>query len=155
MFRPFLSLLYGLRFKHLLVYCSALTALATYIFQPLGKWSIIAFLTPNFLSAGSIFQIQQRAQTESIPFFFCSTLLSPKLPADTVTITKSIGLIQDFDQLTAFAASAGYVEAAVYNNLTAPPFTITENVNGGIGWAIAEFVVCLMLSYPSSHSIPS
>ncbi|KAK7036712.1 hypothetical protein VNI00_011377 [Paramarasmius palmivorus] len=92
----------SLRFKHRVVFWSALTAAATYTLQPL---------------AGSIFQVQQRAQPTS----------------STVTSVRSIGLASDIGELNAFVAAAGFVEAAVFNNLTDPSF-----IKGG--WAIAEFI---------------
>ncbi|GLB42726.1 putative protein of unknown function (DUF3433) [Lyophyllum shimeji] len=66
--------------------------------------------------AGSIFQIRQKNQIEYA----------------NVTSTKAIGLVQDVDQLNAFVAAAGFAEAAVFHNLSDPPF-----VRGG--WATAEF----------------
>lgn len=82
-------------------------------------WSSLTALATYILHplAGSIFQVQQRPQTG----------------ATTATIINTIGLIQDFDQLNAFAAAAGFAEAAVFNNLTDPPFIRN-------GWATAEFV---------------
>jgi len=65
---------------------------------------------------GSIFQIRQKNQIEYA----------------NVTSTKAIGLAPDVDQLNAFVAAAGFAEAAVFHNLSDPPF-----VRGG--WATAEF----------------
>ncbi|KAJ7588894.1 hypothetical protein C8J56DRAFT_1049817 [Mycena floridula] len=98
----FLSILYAMRYKHRIVLWSAVTALITYIWQPL---------------AGSMFQIQQRPQTD----------------ATTVTSIKAIGLAPDFDQLNGFVAAAGFADAAVFNGLGDPPFVINN-------WASAEFV---------------
>ncbi|KAJ7334785.1 hypothetical protein DFH08DRAFT_879385 [Mycena albidolilacea] len=67
--------------------------------------------------AGSIFQIQTRDQTE-----------------DThVQSIRTLGLAPDISQLNAFAAAAGFVQAAVFNNLTDPPFV-------HLGWSTAQFV---------------
>ncbi|KAJ7207916.1 hypothetical protein GGX14DRAFT_454812 [Mycena pura] len=67
--------------------------------------------------AGSIFQLQTRnkidyAQAQSI---------------------RSLGLDPDVAQLNAFAAAAGFVQAAVFNDLGDPPF-----IKGG--WSAAQFV---------------
>ncbi|KAJ6482096.1 hypothetical protein C8R47DRAFT_1133907 [Mycena vitilis] len=66
--------------------------------------------------AGSIFQLQTRGQTQD----------------STVTSIRSLGLAPDADQLNAFAAAAGFVQAAVFNDLDDPPFIMK-------GWATAEF----------------
>ncbi|KAJ7471870.1 hypothetical protein FB451DRAFT_1089993 [Mycena latifolia] len=67
--------------------------------------------------AGSIFQIQTRSQTQDT----------------TAQSIRSLGLVPDVTELNAFAAAAGFVQAAVFNDLTDPPF-----VHGG--WSTAEFV---------------
>lgn len=67
--------------------------------------------------AGSIFQIQTRGQTSDT----------------TAQSTRSLGLVSDVAQLNAFAAAAGFVQAAVFNDLADPSF-IRQ------GWSIAEFV---------------
>ncbi|KAG2354931.1 hypothetical protein BDR07DRAFT_1493874 [Suillus spraguei] len=66
--------------------------------------------------AGSLFQVRQVPYTK----------------AATVTSMRSIGLSPTINQLTSFLASAGYADAAVYNNLQDPPF-----VHGG--WSAAPF----------------
>ncbi|KAJ7679767.1 hypothetical protein B0H17DRAFT_1206412 [Mycena rosella] len=71
--------------------------------------------------AGSIFQLQTRGQVEDT----------------TVQSTLTLGLIPDIDELNAFAAAAGFVQAAVFNHLPDPPF-ISADERGG--WATAEFV---------------
>ncbi|KAG6844990.1 hypothetical protein H0H87_001933 [Tephrocybe sp. NHM501043] len=45
---------------------------------------------------------------------------------------KNIGLISDVDQLDAFAAAAGFAEAAVFHGLSDPPFIRN-------GWATTQF----------------
>ncbi|KAJ7485219.1 hypothetical protein B0H11DRAFT_2018547 [Mycena galericulata] len=67
--------------------------------------------------AGSIFQIQTRGQTSY----------------SNAQSIRSLGLAPDVLELNAFAAAAGFAQAAVFNGLTDPPF-----VEGG--WSIAEFV---------------
>ncbi|KAJ6617982.1 hypothetical protein B0H10DRAFT_2031581 [Mycena sp. CBHHK59/15] len=67
--------------------------------------------------AGSIFQIQMREQTST------TTALS----------IRSLGLVPDVGELNAFAAAAGFVQAAVFNDLPDPPFIKS-------GWSTAEFV---------------
>ncbi|KAH9052759.1 hypothetical protein EDB87DRAFT_1655642 [Lactarius vividus] len=67
--------------------------------------------------AGSIFSIRQL----------------PNESASTAQSIRAIGLSPDINDLTAFAASAGFAEAAVFNGLGDPSF-----VRGG--WATAEFV---------------
>ncbi|KAG2072502.1 hypothetical protein BDR04DRAFT_1074030 [Suillus decipiens] len=73
----------------------------------------VVFMQPL---AGSLFQIRQVPHTK----------------AATVTSMRGIGLSPTINQLTSFLASAGYAEAAVYNNLQDPPF-----VHGG--WSAAPF----------------
>ncbi|KAJ7084169.1 hypothetical protein C8R43DRAFT_1082852 [Mycena crocata] len=66
---------------------------------------------------GSIFQIQTRSQTQ-----------------DTMAQSiRSLGLTPDVAELNAFAAAAGFVQAAVFNELPDPPFIMR-------GWTTAEFV---------------
>ncbi|KAJ6589046.1 hypothetical protein B0H19DRAFT_1102703 [Mycena capillaripes] len=67
--------------------------------------------------AGSIFQIQTRGQTQD---------------ASAQSI-RSLGLAPDVAELNAFAAAAGFVQAAVFNDLGDPPFIHQ-------GWSTAEFV---------------
>ncbi|KAJ7764751.1 hypothetical protein B0H16DRAFT_1525641 [Mycena metata] len=67
--------------------------------------------------AGSIFQIQTRGQTSTT----------------TAQSIRSLGLISDVFELNAFAAAAGFVQAAVFNSLPDPPFIHQ-------GWSTAEFV---------------
>ncbi|KAH8984541.1 hypothetical protein EDB86DRAFT_2810702 [Lactarius hatsudake] len=67
--------------------------------------------------AGSIFSIRQL----------------PNESASTAQSIRAIGLSPDINDLTSFAASAGFAEAAVFNGLGDPSF-----VRGG--WATAEFV---------------
>lgn len=66
--------------------------------------------------AGTLFQVRQVSYTA----------------AATATSTRSIGLSPTISQLTAFLASAGYADAAVYTNLQDPPF-----VHGA--WSAAPF----------------
>ncbi|KAG0704071.1 hypothetical protein DFH29DRAFT_398922 [Suillus ampliporus] len=66
--------------------------------------------------AGSLFQVQQ----------------VPYTTAATATSLRTVGLSPTISQLTSFLASAGYADAAVYNNLQDPPF-----VNGV--WSAAQF----------------
>lgn len=63
----------------------------------------VVFMQPL---AGSLFQVRQVSYTA----------------AATATNMRSIGLSPTINQLTAFLASAGYADAAVYNNLQDPPF---------------------------------
>ncbi|KAJ7904984.1 hypothetical protein B0H13DRAFT_2024215 [Mycena leptocephala] len=67
--------------------------------------------------AGSIFQLQTRSQTQDTH-------------AQSI---RSLGLAPDVKQLNAFAAAAGFVQAAVFNKLPDPPFIMR-------GWSTAEFV---------------
>ncbi|KAI0247423.1 hypothetical protein BJV78DRAFT_1133260 [Lactifluus subvellereus] len=53
--------------------------------------------------------------------------------AASVQSTRAIGLNPNIADLSAFAASAGFAESAVYNRLGDPPFVLG-------GWATAEFV---------------
>ncbi|KAF8131280.1 hypothetical protein K438DRAFT_1999034 [Mycena galopus ATCC 62051] len=99
---PILSMFRALKYKHRVIFWSSLLATWTYLFQPL---------------AGSIFQLQTRAQSQ----------------ATSAQSIRSLGLVSDVAELNAFAAAAGFAQAAVFNNLTDPPF-----VNGG--WAAAQFV---------------
>ncbi|KAF9005096.1 hypothetical protein BDQ17DRAFT_1353790 [Cyathus striatus] len=99
---PFLGMFRALRYKHRLIFWSSLTAMATYIFQPL---------------TGSVFQLRY----------------NPQSWGSNVTSIRQIGLSPDVLDLNAFAASAGFAEAAAFNNLDDPPF-----VHGG--WATAEFI---------------
>ncbi|KAG2354930.1 hypothetical protein BDR07DRAFT_1304682 [Suillus spraguei] len=66
--------------------------------------------------------------------FCCLHATVSRIPISDTTGTphKSIGLSPTINQLTSFLASAGYAEAAVYNNLQDPPF-----VHGG--WSAAPF----------------
>jgi len=67
--------------------------------------------------AGSIFSIRQL----------------PESSDSSVTSIRIIGLSPDVSDLSAFAASAGFAEAAVFNGLPDPPFV-------HLGWAAAQFV---------------
>ncbi|KAJ6602443.1 hypothetical protein DFH09DRAFT_1124863 [Mycena vulgaris] len=67
--------------------------------------------------AGSIFQIQTRSQTTDT----------------TAQSIRSLGLAPDVAELNAFAAAAGFVQAAVFNDLSDPPFIHQ-------GWSTAEFI---------------
>ncbi|EIW77903.1 hypothetical protein CONPUDRAFT_139032 [Coniophora puteana RWD-64-598 SS2] len=75
--------------------------------------SIVVFLQPL---AGSVFTVKQ------VPH---------SVPVNATSI-RQIGLLWDLPQLYAYVSSSGYADAAVYNNLTDPPF-----VHGG--WTAAEF----------------
>ncbi|KAJ7262749.1 hypothetical protein B0H12DRAFT_1217525 [Mycena haematopus] len=99
---PIRSMFRALKYKHRVIFWSSLLATWTYLFQPL---------------AGSIFQLQTRAQTQ----------------ISNAQSIRSLGLAPDVSQLNAFAAAAGFAQAAVFNNLTDPPF-IDAN------WAVAQFV---------------
>jgi hypothetical protein len=57
----------------------------------------------------------------------------PRSSAATAQSIRTIGLSPEVTDLTSFAASAGYAEAAVFNNIADPSFI--HNC-----WAIAEFV---------------
>jgi hypothetical protein len=82
------------KFKHWIVFSSALTAIASYIFQPL---------------AGAIFRLEQHPASDD---------------TYTTTAVKTVGLLpqEQLDTLTAFVAAAGFTEAAKYNGLPDPPF---------------------------------
>ncbi|KAJ7119520.1 hypothetical protein C8R44DRAFT_672332 [Mycena epipterygia] len=82
-------------------------------------WSSLLATTTYIFQplAGSIFQIQTRGQTENTH-------------AQSI---RSLGLIPDVAELNAFAAAAGFVQAAVFNDLPNPPFVLK-------GWSTAEFV---------------
>lgn len=66
--------------------------------------------------AGSLFHVRQEPYTAAV----------------TATSTRSIGLSPVISQLTSFLASAGYADAAVYNDLQDPPF-----IHGA--WSAARF----------------
>ncbi|KAJ7034666.1 hypothetical protein C8F04DRAFT_1182944 [Mycena alexandri] len=66
--------------------------------------------------AGSIFQIQTTGQTSTT----------------TAQSIRSLGLVPDVLELNAFAAAAGFVQAAVFNSLPDPPFI-------HLGWSTADF----------------
>ncbi|KAF7328967.1 Tubulin beta chain [Mycena venus] len=55
------------------------------------------------------------------------------LPNPNTKSDAGLGLVPDVSQLNAFAAAAGFVQAAVFNNLTNPPFVLK-------GWSTAQFV---------------
>ncbi|KAJ8597250.1 hypothetical protein M405DRAFT_855738 [Rhizopogon salebrosus TDB-379] len=74
--------------------------------------------------AGSLFQVLQ----------------VPHVTASSATSIRTVGLSTTISQLNTFLASAGYTDAAVYNNLDDPPF-IT-----GV-WSVAQFTI------PSEDSI--
>ncbi|KIK54647.1 hypothetical protein GYMLUDRAFT_231808 [Collybiopsis luxurians FD-317 M1] len=97
---PLLSFINSAKFKHRVITWSTITALVTYILQPL---------------AGSMFQLQNNPTGSGVQ----------------VQSIRAIGLL-DFSDLTAFVASAGFAEAAVFNSLPDPPF-----IQGG--WAISQF----------------
>ncbi|KAG6812086.1 hypothetical protein H0H92_004451 [Tricholoma furcatifolium] len=61
------------------------------------------------------------------------------VPVTSVTSTSTIGLIQDFDQLNAFVAAAGFTQAAAFRNLSDPPFINTGSSSGG--WSVAQFIL--------------
>ncbi|KAJ7736765.1 hypothetical protein DFH07DRAFT_842753 [Mycena maculata] len=80
--------------------------------------SLLAMSTYIFQPlAGSIFQLQMRSQTSY----------------SSAQSIASLGLIPDVTELNAFAAAAGFVQAAVFNGLSDPPFVKK-------GWSAAEFV---------------
>ena len=54
------------------------------------------------------------------------------MPEQQVTSTSTLGLRSDFNDLVAFAAASGYVDAAIAHNLGDPPFVIG-------GWSVASF----------------
>lgn len=56
----------------------------------------------------------------------------PQSSVSTVQSIRDIGLNPNVNDLAAFAASAGYAESSVYNNLDDPPFVCD-------GWATAQF----------------
>ncbi|KAH9005494.1 hypothetical protein EDB86DRAFT_2878526 [Lactarius hatsudake] len=92
-----------------------------------GFTAVVALLFQPL--AGSIFSIQ-KFPTESI----------------YVQSIRVIGLSPDINDLTAFAASAGFAEAAVFNDLCDPSFVRD-------GWATAEFVFPTDTSLNGSMSI--
>jgi hypothetical protein len=57
----------------------------------------------------------------------------PQSSGSTVQSIRDIGLNPNVNDLTAFGASAGYAEAAVYNNLDDPPYVCGA-------WSTAQFV---------------
>ncbi|KAI0262062.1 hypothetical protein BC834DRAFT_892909 [Gloeopeniophorella convolvens] len=67
--------------------------------------------------AGAIFSIRQL----------------PKTSPSSAQSISAIGLSPNVDDLSAFAASAGFAEAATFNGLSDPPFVHN-------GWATAEFI---------------
>ncbi|OAX35822.1 hypothetical protein K503DRAFT_696301 [Rhizopogon vinicolor AM-OR11-026] len=73
----------------------------------------VIFLQPL---AGSVFEILQVSHTT----------------AANATSIRTVGLSATISQLNTFLASAGYADAAVYNNLQDPPF-----IHGG--WSVAQF----------------
>lgn len=54
------------------------------------------------------------------------------MPDQSVASTSTLGLRSDFNDLVAFAAASGYVDAALAHNLGDPPFVIG-------GWSVASF----------------
>ncbi|KAG8919279.1 hypothetical protein FRC02_001762 [Tulasnella sp. 418] len=64
-----------------------------------------------------------------------------------VTMKKRLGLDPEILTLEHFAAGAGYAEAAVYHNLSDPPFVYN------LHWAIAEFVVPPKPSYAANATV--
>ncbi|KAH9023391.1 hypothetical protein EDB85DRAFT_1870740 [Lactarius pseudohatsudake] len=70
----------------------------------------------------------------------------PNVSAYPVQSIRAIGLSPDINDLTAFAASAGFAEAAVFNGLGDPSFVRD-------GWATAEFVFPTNTSLNGSMSI--
>jgi len=56
----------------------------------------------------------------------------PQSSESSVQSTQDIGLAPNVNDLTAFAAAAGYAEAAVYNNLDDPPYVCGA-------WSTAQF----------------
>ncbi|EIW84409.1 hypothetical protein CONPUDRAFT_151431 [Coniophora puteana RWD-64-598 SS2] len=73
----------------------------------------VVFLQPL---AGSVFTVKQ----------------VPHSVAINATSVSKVGLLWDLPQLWAYISSAGYADAAVYNNLTDPPFVRAS-------WTAAEF----------------
>ncbi|KAJ7673447.1 hypothetical protein B0H17DRAFT_947234 [Mycena rosella] len=65
------------------------------------------------------------------PLAFPTTLIIP--PDSTAQSIRSLGLIPDVAELNAFAAAAGFVQAAVFNGLSDPPFI-------HLAWSTAEFI---------------
>ncbi|KAJ7510053.1 hypothetical protein B0H11DRAFT_2414613 [Mycena galericulata] len=92
----------AIKFRHYLILLSTLTTLLGFSLQPL---------------AGSIIQIEQLPQTTN---------------GIIVPSTNTIGLAPDEAQLNAFSAAAGFAEAAVFFNLSDPPFIYGQ-------FAVAEF----------------
>ncbi|KAG8958175.1 hypothetical protein FRC03_009376 [Tulasnella sp. 419] len=68
-------------------------------------------------------------------------------PNYMVTMKKRLGLDPEILTLEHFAAGAGYAEAAVYHNLSDPPFVYN------LHWAIAEFVVPPKPSYAANATV--
>ncbi|KAJ7641417.1 hypothetical protein FB45DRAFT_900170 [Roridomyces roridus] len=87
-------------------------------------WSSLLAVTTYIYQplAGSIFQVQTRGRTSD----------------SQAQSIQSLGLSPDVAELNAFAAAAGYAQAAVFNRLGDPPFVNTANTN--TGWTTAQFV---------------
>ncbi|KAJ7709721.1 hypothetical protein B0H17DRAFT_915537, partial [Mycena rosella] len=92
----------AIKFRHFLILLSTITTLVGSLLQPL---------------AGSVLQVQQLPQTTN---------------GMIVHSNKTLGLTPDVLELNAFLAAAGYADAAVFHDLTDPPF-----IHGG--WSVAEF----------------
>ncbi|PPQ83480.1 hypothetical protein CVT24_005667 [Panaeolus cyanescens] len=107
---PFLAIPRALQYKHRIIFWSCVTAVLTYMFQPLGK-SIFT----NDLDLALIKPLQL---DPSFRYVSC--------------LKKTIGLSNDPTDLSGFLAAAGYVDASVIHGLGDPPF-----VDGG--WATAKF----------------
>jgi hypothetical protein len=92
----------SLRFGHWLVFMSASIAAATTLLQPL---------------TAAIFTTRQTLYV---------------IPDQPIISTAKLGLRSDYNDLTAFAAAAGYVAAAAALDLDDPPFVCG-------GWNVADF----------------
>ncbi|OJA11337.1 hypothetical protein AZE42_04932 [Rhizopogon vesiculosus] len=100
------TLCYSFRHRHWLIGVSTLTALSVIFLQPL---------------AGSVFEILQVSHTAG-----------KVIMTANATSIRTVGLSPTISQLNTFLASAGYANAAVYNNLQDPPF-----IHGN--WSVAQF----------------
>jgi hypothetical protein len=136
--RPIWIIYKTLKFKHYIIFISTLIAVTTYIFQPLGKsvnhtynnWRLNSIQLDLFsrFNSGPIPNVGVYASVDDFRD------ADPPFSATSVISLKTLGLSPDVNDLSGFAAAAGYAEAAVFQGLSDPPF-----VQGD--WATAEFTV--------------
>lgn len=145
-------------YRHRVIFWSSLTAILTYIYQPLSM-----HLTPLCLSASSPLTLKQQVQyfrssnahKQAVSWFLINLRIVSiqARPVDLpVTSTRSIGLSTQISDLNAFIAAAGYVDTSVLVGLSDPLFVQK-------GWATATFEVCTVLLFRvllySSHCFRS